>query len=213
MIGYTPQSAAARKTLFKQWKVLALALIGCGLVVFLFMHFTGKDSVPKERKETPTKFEITPNETDVERYKALYDERLQNLEGSLKEASAREKHFTKELERLKEELHKKQAEEIRAPKAVSNYSQDGWPPAEAITGGQTGQILGKNAPHSNRQGFSSGQTSRQRQAAEQLASQRSPRLVITDLSQKKRTFFRAWQTAAAAKQTFCLDIPSERNLC
>ncbi len=39
MIGYTPQSAAARKTLFKQWKVLALALIGCGLVVFLFMHF------------------------------------------------------------------------------------------------------------------------------------------------------------------------------
>ncbi len=70
----------------------------------------------------------------MERYKALYDERLQNLEGSLKEASAREKHFTKELERLKEELHKKQAEEIRAPKAVSNYSQDGWPPAEAITG-------------------------------------------------------------------------------
>ena len=63
MIGYTPQSAAARKTLFKQWKVLALALVGCGLVVFLFMHFTGKDTVPKERKETPTKFEITPNET------------------------------------------------------------------------------------------------------------------------------------------------------
>ena len=185
MIGYTPQSAAARKTLFRQWKVLALGLIGCGLVVFLFMHFTGKDTVPKERKETPTKFEITPNETDVERYKALYDERLHNLEGSLKEASAREKHFTKELERLKEELHKKQAEEIRAPKAVSNYSQDGWPPAEAITGGQAGQIIGKNAPHSNGQGFSSGQTSRQRQAAEQQASQRLPRLVITDLSQKK----------------------------
>ena len=71
-----------------------------------FYAFHRKDSVPKERKETPTKFEITPNETDVERYKALYDERLQNLEGSLKEASAREKHFTKELERLKEELHK-----------------------------------------------------------------------------------------------------------
>ncbi len=43
-----------------------------GFVVFLFMHFTGKDPVPKERKETPTKFEITPNETDVERYKALF---------------------------------------------------------------------------------------------------------------------------------------------
>ncbi len=185
MIGYSPQSAAARKTMLQQWKILTGILIGVGLAVFLVMYFTGGQSVPKERKETPTKFNITPTATDIERYKALYDERLLNLESSLKEAANREKRMTKELERLKEEIHKKQAEGIHTAKSSSAASQDGWPPVEAITKGQTEQVIGKNAASSTRQGFSSGLTTRQKQLAQQQTSQRLPRLVITDLSQKK----------------------------
>lgn len=191
MIGYSPQSAAARKTLFEQWKLLIGVLLGAGLIIFAFMYFTGNEPTAKERKEVPTKFDVTPKEADIERYKAQYDERLISLEAGFRDALSREKRLLKEIETLKEliQSQKKSAEEPRPAKRSVVSAADGWPPVEALSDTPQGHIIGKNAPSNARQGFASGQTTRQRQYAEQQnaqPSQRLPRLMITDLSSPKK---------------------------
>ncbi len=189
MFGNSPQSAATKKTSLNQWKKLILIFTAASVVVFSALWFTEKDSPAKERKETPTKFDVTPKEADIERYKAMYDDRLRSLEESVRDSASREARLNKEIQRLKDQVNQKLAENNSSPEKSSStsLSREGWPPAEALNGTGSQNVIGKNAPNLNR-GFTSGQaTTRQRQAAMNSnpnPSVRLSRIVITDVSKK-----------------------------
>lgn len=176
-------SSAQFSILKNQWVIFGAAVIGaCVLIYFVMTLSEKKEKAPSAKAAPATHITVAPNDADMGRQQALYNDRLMKLEKENREARTRELKLEGDKRRLEERLVQVE-KSLKAVSLASSHKpreaesdNDGWPPAE---------VLGKSASNTSprRTGFRSGAAydqTRPLKGQSAQGSERVPVLVVQD---------------------------------